>query len=376
MGVCDRPVDGEARAGKRGKVVKYLESQRRTAFVKIDDSPFFARGEISMPGEKIPRGVPDVFGDAAKYPVPETSSGRLQLAQWVVSDDNPLTSRVAVNRVWYWLMGRGIVESVDNFGTTGIPPTHPQLLDALAYRFRRDGWNVKQLIREIATSRTYQLASLGQQEMVAASQFDGTGGFLNSDPENRWYGRGKSRRLQAEEIRDAMLMAAGRLDLRPQLGTSMARRRIGNKIETGLGRKRGKGEVVSDDICRSIYLPLPRNQAPDVLELFDLPDGTVVQGARETTNVPSQSLYLLNNATVAGLCGAIAKRVTTEIPGRGSENFQPRVELLYRLVLSRSPTNDEVLLANELFKSSENSEAGWISLARGLLAIAEFRYLD
>jgi hypothetical protein len=376
MGVSDRPVDGESRKSKRGKFEKYLESQRRTAFVKIDDSPFFARGEINMPGEKVPRGVPDLFGDAARYPVPETSSGRLQLAQWIVSEDNPLTARVAVNRIWLWMMGRGIVESVDNFGTTGIPPTHPQLLDALAFRFRRDGWNVKQLIREIATSRTYQLASDGHPETVASAHPGDAGGFANADPENRWYGRGKNRRLQAEEIRDAMLMVAGRLDLRPQLGTTMARRRIGNKIETGLGRKREKGEIVSDDICRSIYLPLPRNQAPDVLELFDLPDGTVVQGARETTNVPSQSLYLLNNATVAGLCGAVAKRVTTEIPGRGSENFQPRVELLYRLVLSRSPTNDEVLLANELFKASENSEAGWVSLARGLLAIAEFRYLD
>lgn len=376
MGVNDRPVDGDSRKSKPGKFEKYLESQRRSAFVKIDDSPFFARGEISMPGEKIPRGVPDIFGDATNYPVPETSSGRLQLAQWIVSDANPLTARVAVNRIWLWLMGRGIVESVDNFGTTGIPPTHPELLDALAYRFRRDGWNVKQLIREIATSRTYQLASDHHQDMAASSVAGDAGGFPHADPENRWYGRGKSRRLQAEEIRDAMLMAAGRLDLQPQLATTMAKRRIGNKIETGLGRKRGKGEVFSDDICRSIYLPLPRNQAPDVLELFDLPDGTVVQGARETTNVPSQSLYLLNNATVAGLCGAIAKRVTSEIPGRGSENFEPRVALLYRLVLSRSPTNEEILLANELFKSSENSEAGWISLARGLLAIAEFRYLD
>jgi len=115
---------------------------------------------------------------------------------------------------------------------------------------------------------------------------------------------------------------------------------------------------------------------PEVLELFDLPDAMVVQGARETTNVPSQSLYLLNNPSVAAYAGAISKRVMDSIPGRGSENFEARVEMLYQLVLCRKPTGDEMQIANDLFSNSDTSESGWVSLARGLLATAEFRYLD
>lgn len=121
---------------------------------------------------------------------------------------------------------------------------------------------------------------------------------------------------------------------------------------------------------------MPRGALPEVLELFDLPDAMVVQGARETTNVPSQSLFLLNNPTVASFAGAIAKKVTETIPGRGAENFEQRVELLYQSVLCRKPTGDELQIADSLFKNSDSSENGWISLARGLLATAEFRYLD
>ena len=173
-----------------------------------------------------------------------------------------------------------------------------------------------------------------------------------------------------------MLSIAGRLDPKPLLGTALAKKNLNNRVDTTSGKKRGKGEVFPEDICRSIYLPLPRANLPEVLELFDLPDGMLVQGARETTNVPSQSLYLLNNQTVASLCGSVAKRVTDSIPGRGAENFEARVEMLYRLTLCRKPTGDELAIANDLFRTSDSSEAGWISLARGLMATAEFRYLD
>jgi cytochrome c553 len=368
MGVADRPASPanlEAKQAKQGKLAKYMSSQRRMAFPKIDDSPFFARGEIGMPGERVPRGIPNLFGDADRHAIPREASGRLQLAQWITSQNNPLTSRVAVNRIWAWLIGRGLVDSVDNFGNTGGRPSHPELLDSLAHRFMHQGWDMKELIREIVTSRTYQLSSIAENEEAQ-----------RKDPENRLCWRGKGRRLQAEEIRDAMLMVAGRLDLSSRTGTTMAKHRYGNKVDPGLGRKRSKGEVVSDDVCRSIYLPLPRNASPEILDLFDLPDGTVVQGLREVTNVPSQALFLLNNQGVAGLAGAIAKRITSQIPGRGGDRFEARLDALYRLILSRSPSREEALLANDLFQQSENSENGWVSLARGLMATAEFRYLD
>jgi hypothetical protein len=173
-----------------------------------------------------------------------------------------------------------------------------------------------------------------------------------------------------------MLSLSDRLDDKPILGTAMAKKNIGNRVDPSSAKKRGKGEVFPEDICRSIYLPMPRGALPEVLELFDLPDAMVVQGARETTNVPSQSLYLLNNPTVAGHAGAVARKVLESVPGRGAESFEPRLELLYQIVLCRKPTGDELSLADELFRSSDSSEVGWVSLARGLLATAEFRYLD
>jgi len=365
MGVVDRPIEAPKPDANRERMGKYFGGVRRPAFPVIDNSPFFARGEVGLPGEKVQRGVPDLFGDAKQYRIPNNTSGRLELARWITSQNNPLTARVAVNRFWHWMMGQGIVDSVDNFGTTGSQPSHPELLDHLASEFVADGWDVKKLVRKIALSRAYQLSSVEQNPPAFAA-----------DPENKLLWRAKSRRLQAEEIRDAMLSISGRLDTKPILGTALAKKNLGNRVDPSSAKKRGKGEVFPEDVCRSIYLPLPRGALPEVLELFDLPDAMVVQGARETTNVPSQSLFLLNNTTVASFAGSIARKITETIPGRGSENFDQRVDLLYQTILCRQPTGDELQIASDLFRSSDNSENGWISLARGLLATAEFRYLD
>ena len=365
MGVVDRPLEVPKPDADRERMGRYLGGVRRPAFPVIDNSPFFARGEVGLAGEKVQRSVPDIFGDAHEYRIPRDASGRLELARWIVHEKNPLTARVAVNRFWHWMMGQGIVESVDNFGTTGSQPSHPELLDHLAREFIAQGWDVKKLIRKIAVSRAYQLSSLDQNPESFAS-----------DPANKLMWRAKSRRLQAEEIRDAMLSLSDRLDSQPVLGTAMAKKNLGNRVDPSPAKKRGKGEVFAEDICRSIFLPMPRGAPPEVLELFDLPDAMMVQGARETTNVPSQSLYLLNNPAVAGIAGAIARRITETVPGRGAENFEQRVELLYQTILCRRPTGDEMQMANMLFRSSDTSEAGWVSLARGLLATAEFRYLD
>jgi len=365
MGAVDRPLELPKSDANREKMSRYLGGGRRSAFPIIDNSPFFSRGEVGLQGEKVQRSVPDLFGDAKNYRVPRNSSGRLQLAQWITNRNNPLTARVAVNRFWHWMMGQGIVDSVDNFGTTGSKPSHPELLDHLATEFIEEGWDTRSLLRKIATSRVYQLSSVEPNPAA-----------FTADPQNKLLWRGKSRRLQAEEIRDAMLSLSQKLDPTPVLGTAMAKKNLGNRVDVSAGKKRGKGEVFTEDVCRSIYLPMPRGALPEVLELFDLPDAMVVQGARETTNVPSQSLYLLNNPNVAAYASAISKRVIDSIPGRGSENFEPRVEMLYELILCRKPTGDEMQIADELFSTSDLAESGWISLARGLLATAEFRYLD
>ncbi|MCY3005567.1 MAG: DUF1553 domain-containing protein [Planctomycetota bacterium] len=365
MGVVDRQTQAPQADSNREKINRYVGAPRRTAFPVIDNSPFFARGDVGMPGEKVQRSVPDLFGDAKQYQVPTNASGRLQLAKWIASPSNPLTARVAVNRFWHWMMGQGLVDSVDNFGTTGSRPSHPELLDYLAGEFISEGWDVKKLVRKIALSRAYQLSSIEPNPSAFAT-----------DPENKLLWRAKGRRLQAEEIRDAMLSLSDRLDAQPILGTAMAKKNIGNRVDPSSAKRRGKGEVFPEDICRSIYLPMPRGALPEVLELFDLPDAMVVQGARESTNVPSQSLYLLNSPIVAGHAGAVARSVLDTVPGRGAENFEKRLELLYEIILCRKPTGDELSIADELYRSSDSSEVGWVSLARGLLATAEFRYLD
>lgn len=374
MGVVDKPPPSEndQRQNLTAKALKKSNNNpigRRPSFASIADSPFFARGEIGMPGEHIPRSVPNFCGDSTRFSIPSQSSGRFELAQWMVSPENPLTPRVSANRIWYWMMGQGIVDTVDNFGTTGSEPSHPELLDHLATQLRDSGWNTKALIRAIATSRTYQLASVIPEEKLSIAT------ALNKDPENRLYWRGKRRRLGAEEMRDSMLFVAGKLDTSRPLATTMAKH-CNNKIDVGLGRKRAKGEVTSDDVCRSVYLSLPRSMSPEVLELFDLPDGSFVQGTRESTNVPSQSLYLLNSPQVAGHAASVAKTITQKIPGRGMQNFDERATLLWQLLLARPPVDDELEWAKNLWTSSDAGDAGWISIVRGLMATAEYRYLD
>ncbi|MFN9604682.1 MAG: DUF1553 domain-containing protein, partial [Planctomycetota bacterium] len=320
MGVVDKPAVSERELSKQARAANAKASKdkpanaaaRRPTFATIGDSPFFARGEIGMPGERIPRSVPKFCGSPSPSPISQQASGRLELAQWVIGRDNPLTARVAANRVWYWLMGQGIVETVDNFGTTGSEPTHPELLDHLAIELRDRGWDIKALIRKIVTSRAYQLSSVQFSSVVGESGTDRIAENAQ-DPDNRFYWRGKRRRLQAEEMRDSMLFLAGRLDRSRPVATTMAKN-FGTKINVGIGRKRAKGEVLADDVCRSVYLSLPRSASPEVLELFDLPDGSFVQGVRESTNVPSQSLFMLNSPQVAGHAAAMVRTVTERIP--------------------------------------------------------------
>src|SRR5205814_3732701 len=167
---------------------------------RMTDAPLLERGEVGRPGKPVPRGFPRVVEIAGAGPVPPDHSGRLELAHWLTSPDHPLTARVMVNRVWRHLFGAGIVRTVDNFGTTGERPSHPELLDHLAVRFVADGWSVKKLVREIVLSRTYCQASTYNERAFRA------------DPENRLLWRVEKRRLDAEAIRHAMLAVSGELD--------------------------------------------------------------------------------------------------------------------------------------------------------------------
>jgi hypothetical protein len=197
----------------------------------------------------------------------------LQLAKWIASPSNPLTARVAVNRFWHWMMGRGLVDSVDNFGTTGSRPSHPELLDHLASEFISEGWDVKKLVRKIALSRAYQLSSVEPNPSA-----------FTADPENKLLWRAKSRRLQAEEIRDAILAVSGRLDRSRGEGHPFP-----PSYEWGYSQHGPFGAVYDHD-RRSLYLMTGRLKRHPFLALFDGADPNASTADRLGTTVPRSSV--------------------------------------------------------------------------------------
>ncbi|HEV3143571.1 MAG TPA: DUF1553 domain-containing protein, partial [Gemmataceae bacterium] len=326
------------------------------------DSRLFIRGELNQPGETVRRGFPQVL--TTKQPNIGRSSGRLELAEWITSAENPLAARVMANRVWLHLFGRGIVPTPDNFGASGLPPSHPALLDYLAAYFREGsenggcGWSVKKLIRSIALSRTYQLSS----------QFDEAN--VEADPDNVLVWRMPKRRLEAEALRDSMLAIAGRLDLTPPKGSSVQRGGEGN---AGFRFRGGpNGDPVVNDRHRTVYLSIVRDGMPEMLTLFDFPDPSLIIGERATTTVPAQSLFLMNNAFVIRQAEALADRLLA-----GKDDDAAKFMRAYQLCFSRPPTVTELSEAQrfvETYGKSRSRRATWAALCQALFASAEFSH--
>lgn len=377
MGVGEKPVaaagagrlfPGKMAPGKGAPGKDGMGPGRRPLpFNTIGDSPLFARGEVNKPTERVPRGTLTFFSNTP-LKINKNESGRKQLAQWII--EQPLTSRVMVNRTWHWLFGRGLVASVDNFGLSGETPSHPELLDYLAQQFKANGWSMKKLIRSIVLSHTYQLASTSSST------------WMETDPDNKYLWRHTPRRLEAESIRDAMLSASGVLDLKPPPASL-----IGRAGDGPIGGPRisalTEGQLLNTEgNYRSIYLPAARNVAPIMLATFDHPDGSIVQGARETTNVPSQALFLLNSDFVKHQAEKLAASLLSKYPGTGLDKFNDRFTLATQLTYGRAPTKAESDLArNYLVKSKANTgtasaKIAWTSLCRTLFASAEFRMLE
>jgi hypothetical protein len=255
--------------------------------------------------------------------------------------------------VWSHLFGQGLVRTPDNFGATGEKPSNPALLDALAVQFMNQGWSVKQLVRSIVLSRVYQLGSAHDS---AANEVD---------PDNRLLWHQASRRLDAEAIRDAMLAASGQLDLAPAEASFVAT--LGDSyIGKGI-----KPEAFTEfaSLKRSVYLPIVRDCVPEVLDLFDFAEPSLVVAARDVTNVPSQALYLMNNKFVRDQAAALAKRILAE----KSDSAQ-RIDLAYRLALGRPATAEENVRAQH-YVAEHTGQQGWNTFCQALFACAEFRYL-
>lgn len=331
---------------------------------KIENCRVNIAGESKKLGPEVPRGFVGVCGEWAESLKPGArQSGRLELARWLTDPRHPLTARVMVNRVWLHLMGGGLVGTPDDFGSHGDKPSHPGLLDHLATRFVRRGWSVKQLIRGIVLSRTYQLGS------------DNTDDDLTQTAEARraLFGQHARRRLDAESLRDAMLAASGELDRQPGVGSLIQARDV-------LVNELPPLHVPSSH--RSVYLPMLRNSLPPELTPFNLPDGTTVTGKRDASTLATQALYLLNHPFVVGQSNRFAQRIKQVSP-----NERERVRAAYRRAFGRGPTETETSRALDfvhetdlMLVSSANDDPSlsdaWAAFCQALLVSNELRYVD
>ncbi len=331
------------------------------------DVPLQRRGEPAAPGEVVSRGVPR-FAFLAAEPARSagaTSSGRLELADWLVQPGHPLSARVMANRIWQYHFGRGIVATPSNFGVRGEPPTHPELLDWLAARFVADGWSIKRLHREILLSDTYQLSS----ETDSANE--------SRDPGDLWLWRFPPTRLAAESIRDAMLFVSGRLE----------QKRPGPHpfppIADWHWTQHNPFKAVYATNARSVFMMTQRLVRHPFLSIFDGPDTNVSTDVRARSTVPLQALYLRNNAFVHEQAAGFADRLIA-----GFHDNRARIAAAHELAWGRPAAPDELKRAVRYLSDCKTALAAagasepdrerlaWASLAKVILTSNEFLYID
>jgi hypothetical protein len=322
------------------------------------------RGNPYALGDTMPRGLVRVAMWGPQPKIPAGQSGRLQLADWIADARHPLTARIAVNRVWQKLFGEGLVRSVDYFGTRGDTPSHPELLDHLAHRFMKEGWSQKKLIRMLALSRTYRLAS---------------GNPPSKDPENKLLTRMNRQRLDAESIRDAMLVASGRLAT-PVGGPGLPLEFPENISGLPLKEKQDvhpqfslKKERESQALERTLYLPVVRTGTQPgtarLRDVFDFPQPAQFTSKRSETTVPTQSLYLLNADLIRERGEDLAKTLLAI-----KEDDPARLARLWLRVLNRPITaaeREDALTFLQASKAAGETPA-WTELARALFGTNEF----
>lgn len=330
--------------------------------------PIHIRGSHRNFGEQVQREFPQVMRTSRVRPVfPANQSGRLELARWMASTQHPLTARVYVNRVWRWHFGTGLVATTENFGVLGDRPSHPQLLDWLARRFMQSGWSTKELHRLILSSRTYRLASSHPRKAVAAE----------IDPENRLLWKFHQPRLDAEQIRDAVLVQSGRLDW------SLGGKTVPLRNRQFVFNHTSVDHTKYDSLRRAAFLPVIRNNVYTLFEQFDFPDPTMPTGDRKSTTVAPQALLLMNSGLVIDSSRELAGRLLAQASSDAS-----RVEAAYMQVLGRSPTAAESqrvlqfidgVSAESRLNSSEVDEASvrdaWALFCQSLFSCNEFMYL-
>lgn len=331
---------------------------------RIEDVAIQQKGDPAKPGPVVRRRFLTMLGG---MPLPDTdsTSGRLALANWIVDPANPLTPRVIANRIWLSHFGRGIVPTPNDFGRQGRPPTHPELLDWLASRLIESGWSIKSLHRTILLSHTYRLSG------------DRTADAVRRDPANELLAAFPRRRLDAEAIRDTLLVLGGNLDATPGGAHPFP------EPTTWKFTQHNPFKAIYDTHRRSVYLMTQRIQRHPYLAIFDAADPSFSTPLRLVSTTPLQALYLLNDPFVHEQARGLASRLLSE---RGDATS--RVALAYRLALSRDPEIEELAAAIELVdqvlaqlhQGGVTGESGevqsWEAFCRALIRLNEFVYID
>ena len=327
----------------------------RDAFVML-------RGQYDKPGDKVEPRTPTEFpplmtADGQPFPADQRAN-RLDLARWFLSAENPLTTRVTVNRVWQQLFGLGLVKTSDDFGTRGDAPSHPELLDWLAVHFRESGWDMKHLYRLLLTSATFRQDSSTNHDLY---QFD---------PENRLLGHGPRLRLDGEQLRDNVLAVSGLMN--PAMGGRGVMPYQPPDIWEPVGYENSNTRFYMQDhgadlYRRSVYCFLKRTAPPPFMTNFDGPNREQFCSRRERSNTPLQALQLMNDVQHFEAARALAERVLTE--GGGDTNS--RLEFLYRTVLSRKPNDDETRIVTAALQKQLELFAAENDAARKAIHVGE-----
>ena len=379
--------DDSKKLNRRLKGWNYLKRHLREPLaMAVEDAPepevcrINPGGNARQLGKIVPRGfLTEVSWEGQKTSILEGTSGRKELADWVADGKNPLTARVWVNRVWHHLLGAGLVRTVDNFGMRGERPSHPKLLDYLTHEFVNDGWSTKRLIRRIVKSQTYRRSSSTEH----ANQSETVSKASRLDPDNRLLWRANRKRLDAESIRDSMLLVSGRLN--PRRGGPALPFENPENVETGGPGSVSIGVKFPDELFarRTIYQPVKR-QGPfgaiNFLGAFDLPDTNEETGRRTQSTVPEQALYLLNSPFAQDCGRALAGRFVDHKPLQ-------RIKCIYLAAFSRPPTTKEAESALSFInalnkeirieKSKEGKEyeaMAWDRFCQSLLISNEFLF--
>jgi hypothetical protein len=326
---------------------------------QVPPSFLLIRGDVNSKGPRMQPGFVSII-TAANTPTElprrtgNTSGRRLALAEWLISPDNPLTTRVIVNRIWHHHFGRGIVSTLDNFGKMGEMPTNPELLDWLALEFQERGWSIKEMHRLIMNSEAYKMSS----QFADADD-------LAKDPEDRYNWRFRIQRLDAEIVRDEILAVSGGINL--DMGGPPVFPKVPAEIlasmTNGIWKREDEGPATWR---RSVYVYRKRGLPYPLFEVFDMPNQNISCGARNVSTVPTQALTLMNDDFVLRQAQLFANRVLEAAP----TDHQQQVNLAYQLALSRPPDETEQKLALDFLERHQ-----LVNLTHVLLNLNEFVYL-